>query len=266
MDTNTRAWGVETAEAPKGKHAAASGKTGLRRRPLWGQGVSLFIWLWLPVLSLLGGIRIMSAYTDISIRQLTQDPTTVLEAPFYIGFVSNIGVLLWAAAAAICLFIPIFLPRFVSYPWRFFLLASGLLTGLLLFDDFFLLHDEILPLYFGISGKVYGIGYVLLIVLYLFRFQPLIRRSKYGLLLIALGFFAFSATVDVLHSLVDNELDKSQLLLLEDGAKLMGITHWLAYFASVARTVCARLRLAPKPQTSPDEWPASISVIQPPPG
>ena len=204
--------------------------------------IPLFLWVWAPILLLLGLARVVTLNSDISIRQLMQDPTTVLGAPFYVGLISNIGILLWAAAASIALFIPIFLAPFINKEWRLFLLASGLLTTLLLFDDFFLLHDEILPIYLGISGKLYGLVYILLILLYLYRFQTVIRQSKYILLLMALGWFALSAGIDLTHTFLDNELVKSQTLLLEDGTKLMGIAHWLAYFVVVSQAVCAKLR------------------------
>jgi hypothetical protein len=237
MDVYRQVEHVETAAAAQSYTAELSEKQNSRRE----QGMRLFLWVWLPVLGLLGLAWIISANTDISIRQLMQDPTTVLEAPFYIGLVSNIGILLWAAAAATCLFIPTFLPRLINQETRLFLLASGLLTGLLLFDDFFLLHDEILPIHLGISGKLYGIVYILLILLYLYRFQATILQSPYTILILALGFFATSAAVDLTHSLIDNELAKSQTLLLEDGAKLMGVAHWLAYFAVISRTIGNKL-------------------------
>lgn len=232
---------VEQTEAATVPDRSRSVGLGVKRHHLRKQGIRIFLWVWLPVLSLLGLARVISANTDISIRQLMQDPTTVLEAPFYIGIVSNIGILLWAAVAVTCLFIPIFLPRLVNKEVRLFLLASGLLTGLLLFDDFFLLHDEILPIHLGISGKLYGIVYILLVLLYLYRFKVTILQSPYATLILALGFFAVSAGVDLTHSLIDNEFGNSQTLLLEDGAKLMGIAHWLAYFAIFSRTIGTKL-------------------------
>ena len=35
---------------------------------------------------------------------LTRDPAAILDVPVYVGFLSQIGILLWAATAAICLF------------------------------------------------------------------------------------------------------------------------------------------------------------------
>jgi hypothetical protein len=43
--------------------------------------------------------------TGIPTTDFTRDPTALMGAPFYTGWVSTVGVLLWAAAAAIALFV-----------------------------------------------------------------------------------------------------------------------------------------------------------------
>ncbi len=42
--------------------------------------------------------------TGIPIAYLTRDSAAAAEAPFYAGIYSNIGILFWCSAAAICLF------------------------------------------------------------------------------------------------------------------------------------------------------------------
>lgn len=192
---------------------------------------------WLPVFLLYAVATLLTTTSTVTMRQLTQDPTTVLDAPFYIGIISTIGNVLWVAAATVCLFTPLFLSRWISKPWRDFLLFSGLFTILLLFDDVFLLHDDILPNYLNVSGEIYGVTYVLLILFYLLRFRQRILHSNYLLLGIALACFATSAGVDLAYEPLRDLFSPRLVLLVEDGAKLLGITTWLAYFVHLTFTL-----------------------------
>lgn len=198
--------------------------------------------VWLPGVAVLAVAVLFSLAAGTSMRSLLQDATTVLEAPFYIGSVSLLGVILWSMAAAVC-FVAAFVPKpHVMDPWRRFFIVSGAFTGILLVDDAFLLHDEILPRYAGISGELYGVAYVLATAAYLVAFRNTIRRTNYWILVVALAFFGVSATVDVGSGVVGDIIGPRWIILLEDGAKLLGIGTWLAYFASVAR-----LTLIPSP-------------------
>jgi hypothetical protein len=171
------------------------------------------------------------------------DPTKVMGVPFYIGIVADIGLLLWAATVSICLFISISLAQWVSKAWRNFFLVSGLLTIFLLLDDLLRIHDEIFPVYLGIRGDVLGIVYVLLVFLYLLRFRTLIFEQSYGFLVVALGFFAISVAIDVAPTALKAQFVTRDVLLWEDGAKLLGIANWLAYFVYLSASVLGKVNL-----------------------
>ena len=190
--------------------------------------------VWLPGAALLAVAYVASVTSDVTMRELTQDATTVLEAPFYIGSVSLVGVILWAAAAATCLFVAAS-PGGGSSDLRRLLLVSGILTLVLLADDAFLLHDEILPRYAGISGELYGIAYIVAMLVYLVAMRAVIPRTNYLLLGATLALFAVSAAADLGSSVLATLLPSPLGLLLEDGTKLLAIGGWLAYFVSVGR-------------------------------
>lgn len=116
-----------------------------------------------------------------------------------------------------------------------FLLYSGSLTTLLTLDDFFLLHDNLMPEYLGISGKLLGVGYGCLILLGTLRHHKSIRNTDYIVLLSALGFFGLSILVDSLQYLVEGVIG-SWRVLLEDGFKLLGIAGWLGYYCRCGLT------------------------------
>ena len=203
------------------------------------------IQVWLPILILLVVTKLLSSTASIPLRQLMLDPTEAMRAPFYVGIVANLGILMWAAAASICLFIAIFLAPLVGKAWKDFFLVSGLLTLLLLLDDLLRIHDEIFPVYLGIKGDVIGIGYFLLTFVYLLRYRTLIFQYPNTFLLMALGFFAVSVAIDVAPSFIKDRFPVADVLFFEDSAKLLGIANWLAYFAYLSAAILGKANLAP---------------------
>jgi hypothetical protein len=193
-----------------------------------------FLWVWLPGLLLLGLALWLALTSDITLRLLMQDATTVLGAPFYIGSLSMAGIIGWSLAVGVSIFTAIASTGHAPRPWRSFLLAMGGLTALLLVDDAYLLHDEIVPQYVGISGELVGVAYVILTVVILYRFRDVVRRSNYILLGAALALLGVSAAVDVGSSALANVLAGNAIFLAEDGTKLIGTWTWLAYLASVS--------------------------------
>lgn len=171
--------------------------------------------------ALLGAVLFLHAQYDIPVGDLTRDPTAVARVPFYIGFLSQLGIFLWAGAAFVC-FIPVAV--LFHHPLRQFFLASGLVTLMLGIDDVFLLHESALQMV-GIPEKVVLTFYVCLITVYGVFFYRIIQDTAYVLLVIALACFGFSILIDLLNPRSDYVE-----FLLEDGAKLVGIMSWLAYY------------------------------------
>jgi hypothetical protein len=54
---------------------------------------------------------------------------------------------------------------------RPFLFWSGLITSMLLLDDFFLVHDALIPRYLGLSEKLIFLSYGMVTAWYLLRFR-----------------------------------------------------------------------------------------------
>lgn len=175
--------------------------------------------------------------TGIPASKLVDDPTYIMKAPFFVGFLSNMGVLLWAATTAILLFSAFLSIRTVHRSESSgFLLCSGLLTGLLTLDDLFLLHEEVFPVYVGIDENVVHAAYLVCISMYLLYFRTMILRTDYLLLGMALGLFAVSMIVDFRLFYLRYRI------LLEDAAKFIGIAFWLGYFVRVSASVLLSTR------------------------
>ena len=183
----------------------------------------------IPTVVLLLTVGVVSWQTNIPIMDFTRDPISIIDAPVYIGIVSNIGILFWAAGAAVCFFSAAIVNgvRYQSAAF-YFLLFGGAITTILLFDDFFLLHERIFPEYLNTSESQTFLLYLLIILAYLVSYRQKILETDFLLLGLSLVSFAFSAVTDEIF--VDHFRGK---FLVEDGFKLLGILTWGTYFARV---------------------------------
>lgn len=180
----------------------------------------------------------LAGTVNVPIAQFTRDPAAVMNGPFYAGALSNVGVLLWCASAAVCFFGASLLRAEVrtshgaAIPAQAqpFLLASALFTCLLLVDDLFMLHDLVLPEYLQLRERYVVLTYGLLMLGYLVAFRRLILRTDWLILVMAGGFFACSIVVDKLP-----ETLLPMHHVFEDGAKFLGILGWLLYLGRSTR-------------------------------
>ncbi len=205
----------------------------------------MLLWFLLPLYLLpvlgLGVVGVVSTWTGIGPSMFTRDPTAIADVHPFVGVVSNFGVLLWCATAVICLFTwAVSRDENSDATFSKFLLFSGLVTALLLFDDLFLLHENIFPRYLGVPEEVTFGGYAGLIILGGVLFRTDILSTEYPILLVALGFFGLSLGVDALEGSIEQYVGPWRILF-EDGFKLLGIVSWFGYFSrccfiKVART------------------------------
>lgn len=176
------------------------------------------------VSALLLGTGLLLHYgAGVPFGELTRDPVAIAGDPPYTGFLSQIGIFGWAAAAAVCLFSAQAVSGVSPRQSREFLVVSGMLTLALGLDDVFLIHEVLFP-HFGILQNIILFVYAGVFVLYLVRFYSVILKTEYIVLGMAFAFFALSASLDWLHP---HGIDP---YLWEDGAKLVGIISWLVYF------------------------------------
>ncbi len=128
---------------------------------------ALIVYVLALVLSAAAGIR-----TQLVIRDLAQSCDTALG----VGFLSNVGYLLWISAAAIALFGALSGVVDVRGRVRQLLLCGGGFSLLLCLDDMFLLHDR----YIG-SSFLYSL-YAIFALLILFRFRGQVSAGpRWGL-------------------------------------------------------------------------------------
>ncbi|MGI9659032.1 MAG: hypothetical protein ACR2OD_08990, partial [Gaiellaceae bacterium] len=174
------------------------------------------------------------------IAVLTRDAAVVGEDVPYAGAISNLGAVIWCVAAVTSLLAAALLRRNgQAREWWLFLFAAGALSALLLADDLFLLHDEILPRYAEIPQKAVLLAYVVLTAAFAWHFRRQILATRFAPLLVGLVFFAASIVVDEMFETRDFDIivigEALQARnLVEDGFKLLGIVSWCGYLLVVS--------------------------------
>ena len=185
------------------------------------------------------GVYLLSRFTGVPAAWFTRDAADVTGSSIYIGMLSTIGIMAWAATTAIC-FGAASLLWHDNRPSAFFLLISGLLCLILAFDDAFMFHERVLPGRFHIPEKGIFLGYLLILVGYGGYFFRRILKTEYLLLILALFFLGLSAMMDQILPFSDLEA------FAEDCPKFLGIVLWLAYFSRTAFVMVKEVFLSPE--------------------
>lgn len=200
------------------------------------------------ILSLVGFtlLMVVGATTSRQVELVVQDPAVATGGLPWFGLLSNVGVLLWCAAATVCLFTAVMLQQCSSpSSMRRFFAAAGLLSLMLLIDDLFMIHEWLLPNY-GIPEMVAYVVYGSVMLVFLVQFRQQLRNNYPRLFLAMLGFFSGSILIDGFFDATDSAQTlesgySRSMLVLEDGLKFLGIVSWLNYFGLVSNRALRRL-------------------------
>ncbi|WP_152611328.1 hypothetical protein [Psychroserpens mesophilus] len=178
-------------------------------------------------LVMLGTLLSIHFYENVPLEILTNDLAVIGELPIYAGILSQTGILLWSATAAICVYSIQFIE---TIEHKSFIKASIYITLLLGLDDAFMFHETLFPS-LGIHQKVVFLAYGIMMLVYLYKYYKLILTTDFILFVLALGWFGISMLIDNFIRDVTPYITK----LLEDGTKFIGIVTWLVYFARTTK-------------------------------
>ncbi len=206
----------------------------------------LFFTLLLPIMLLHLALGLQQVVPpDLLLRDVNaqaHDPS--MGSHFFRGAFTNLGILLWWAAATVSAFTYFLLHRLFhtevyAESAKAFFLYMALFTALLTLDDLFMLHEEVFPVHLGVPELAVYAAYGALTA-GLIHFVHFLVRTDFLVLMLALGFFAFSMLIDegMLRFLlrIPGRLD----LLIEDTMKMLGIVCWLVF---LLRTATQQLQL-----------------------
>ncbi|MGH2561836.1 MAG: hypothetical protein ACRDJH_22465 [Thermomicrobiales bacterium] len=209
----------------------SQGEVAAALRQQWRALRSVMVLIYTPVVIAFAVVVAIRIGTGIAIATFTRDPLAFTEIPVYTGVLSTLGVVIWSAAAAVCLLsYAVIRNRAAGGASPHFLLAGGLVTVLLLLDDAFMLHEVVFPEHLGVSQKVVYAAHAAVLLWFLVWFRSTILHTDFLLLALALAGFGFSVGTD----LTARSTPFAGLYVFEDGAKLFGIVSWAAYFVMVS--------------------------------
>lgn len=174
-------------------------------------------------------------------RWLYMDTQTVGELSgdcchIYDGAVSTLGIMLWSATAAVCLFAAVLYAGLQQKRACLFSLHGGVLSIFLALDDAYLLHEIVAPK-LGIPQIVFMSLIGAAALSYLGLHARRLKESGAWILAISLICFAISVGIDqIFHSV------HPLWIIAEDGPKFIGIVAWflfhlLAHTQLVLRTM-----------------------------
>jgi len=198
---------------------------------------------WIAITALLSAFSVLiflKYQRIVPAEHLLRDLVTTTDSPFYYGFISSVGVLIWCVSGTVCLFSWLILRQQhdAAYISSFFL-YSGVFSIILCLDDQFLIHEVIIRKYLHIPETVLFLAYIIYIGLWLITYRKIILKSSYPFLILAGVLFAVSLSIDFvavrIPSVVDRILSVDRILY-EDGAKFLAIVAWCGYFTMTAYT------------------------------
>lgn len=182
-----------------------------------------------PSLTVLAAMAAAGVLFDVNMDVMTRDVSATANLHPLTGVLSNLGILLWSAAASICAFAAMTLRNARLREPFWFLLCSALLSAYLLFDDFFLFHDVLAPRYLGVDEKLVYAALGTAVCGYLIAFRRVILKTHFAVLLLALGFLGIAVVMDALLEPWLRRLGHWEYFF-EDGAKWLGIASWCSYY------------------------------------
>jgi len=202
-----------------------------RRQMTLKPGIGALLALYGATIAALVAAAVYSAATGGPPWLFTRDPAAIHVANLLLGALSNLGAVLWSAAASIALFAAALLRGAHASELRAYLAYAGLLTAWLLLDDLYMLHERVLPDMLGVPQRLVFAIYVALTIALFVRFRRIVATTDHRLLALAITCFAVSIASDQGPGSWHRW---PWLAFIEDGAKLLGIASWLAYFVSTA--------------------------------
>jgi hypothetical protein len=169
------------------------------------------------------------AISGIRMDKISRDPAELADLPIYYGLLSNLGMLVWGAGA----FISFFASFHVEGPKISSLLRwAGILTLMLLLDDFLLIHDEVFPNVLLLpEWLVYLFYFVTFPLFFLSHLNVILKQTEYPIL--ALGIFLMGVSVLIDMYVLPGVID------VEDSCKLACIVTYSYYWIFTSHQLIA---------------------------
>lgn len=203
--------------------------------------VEMNFWFSLKVmmglLVFIGLVLFIGVKEHLDLSDLTRDPNAVYRQSAYVGFISNLGIFIWASTVSVAWMAALMMKEGEGVKvMRSFLNWSGLITLFLALDDVFQVHETLIPYYLGLTEHYLYVAYIALLLAYTVKFYKILLNRNFVVLLFAYLGFAISIIIDEL------EIYSELWVFLEDCFKFAGICMWCVYFVrSISQSFSMKL-------------------------
>ena len=182
-------------------------------------------WSLIPALLVYVASLSLSGLAGIKGQLVLRDLAQTCGTPAGVGLLSNLGYLLWLAAAAVALFTAYSGQPGVRGKQYELLACGGWFSFILCIDDMFLLHDRY------IGQTFLYVVYMVFAALIATRYRRQLIANRGELFLLAVALLGASIGIDLFQpNEVDQPLAYKTYQLLEEGAKFLGIATWVLYW------------------------------------
>ena len=196
---------------------------------MWHSFKNALRWALIPALTVYMAALGLSDLAGIDSQKVLRDLAQTCSTPAGVGLLSNLGYLLWLAAAAVALFTSnVGLPN-IRGKQKELLACGGWFSLILCIDDMFLLHDR----YIG-QTFLYMV-YMLFSILIATRYRKQLIAYKGEIFLLAVALLGTSIAVDLLQPVERDQPDVYMFSqLVEEGAKFLGLATWVLYWCQAS--------------------------------
>ena len=179
-------------------------------------------WALIPSLLVYVASLSLSGLAGIKGQLVLRDLAQTCGTPAGVGLLSNLGYLLWLAAAAVALFTAYSGQPGVRGKQYELLACGGWFSFILCIDDMFLLHDRY------IGQTFLYVVYMVFAALIATRYRRQLMTSRGELFLLAVALLGASIGIDQFQR--DLPFKYETVQLVEEGAKFLGIATWVLYW------------------------------------
>lgn len=174
-------------------------------------------------------IGLIGYYFQLPFQDLTANPLSQFNIPFYQGILQRIGLILWGFVVILPLFTYSVLDSSnILRETKRFLLFSGVFFGYFLIDELLLIHNFIVPKILNVHQLLILILYVAANLFFLLRFRKILCINYLWIFMIAISFLGLSMIIDILSYL--KVIHFEIRYFLDDGAKFLGIFNLFIYY------------------------------------
>ena len=179
-------------------------------------------WALIPALLVYVASLSLSGVAEIKGQLVLRDLAQTCGTPAGVGLLSNLGYLLWLAAAAVALFTAYSEQPGVRGKQYELLACGGWFSFILCIDDMFLLHDRY------IGQTFLYVVYMVFAALIATRYRRQLMASRGELFFLAVALLGASIGIDQFQR--DLPFKYETVQLVEEGAKFLGIATWVLYW------------------------------------